>query len=424
MSMERDLVERAMRAWAPIDPSFESLLLRGERKRRRQQVISAAVAVAIAVVAVAAAVRAFDRSDVPAGEIRPAFRIGDEVLATNTGSNQFQAGTRLEAVDPQTGRRRVLVDCSGACAGGVSYAAWSPDGTRLAYIINCLVRSKEDASPCRHPESASSGVWVKGAMGAARRVLPFSKTSSAWSMTFAWSPDSTSLAIGLWDGVHAGVYLATGALSDPRIVPGSEGLHPEVLSWSPDGTRILVGSDPGVSVVSVRDGSSNQLSESGFDPQWSPDGSRVAFTAPDVAHRVPFGLYVAAADGSNTTLVADAGPFAWSPDGAQLAYEAWAHVGRGGHVAKGIFIVRDDGSRSTVLRYQDRKTAMEGPTLVWSPDASRLTFLERTPSRWLTVWVDGGQAHLPIDELPTISEFRGLSWQPCLCTNVSVYVRS
>jgi Tol biopolymer transport system component len=87
-----------------------------------------------------------------------------------------------------------------------------------------------------------------------------------------------------------------------------------------------------------------RVAESGCDPVWSPDGSKIAFTDFDLFAPAS-ALAVIDADGSgltrlhpvNTTPLQRTGSPSWSPDGTQIAYVGGASSNR-------IWIVEFDGS--------------------------------------------------------------------------------
>ena len=118
----------------------------------------------------------------------------------------------------------------------------------------------------------------------------------------------------------------------------------EPPTWSPDGTKLLftaVGVRPpdapdapagqrrqiadfGIHVVNADGSGLTNLGVEGFEPAWSPDGTKIAFSAypsPDDAFR---DVYVVDADGSGMARVAstpmDQFIVAWSPDGTQIAF--------------------------------------------------------------------------------------------------------
>ena len=136
---ERDLVERAITALVKDEPSFEGLLRRRERRHRHQRVAAGVVAMIVVAAVVGASLVDYVRSSPKPLGLAPAtpFRQDGEVLEHGAGG--------LQAVDPTTGASHILIDSS------VGDAAWSPDGTRLAYSVLCNTRSMQDANACMRP---------------------------------------------------------------------------------------------------------------------------------------------------------------------------------------------------------------------------------------------------------------------------------
>jgi TolB protein len=104
-----------------------------------------------------------------------------------------------------------------------------------------------------------------------------------------------------------------------------------------------------------------------YEPAWSPDGTRLAFT---VYHdRTSYGeIHVINADGSTPTRLtentAGDGQPAWSPDGTQLAFTST----RDGNSE--IYVMNTDGSAPTRLTWHPGADADPA----WSPDGTRLAF--------------------------------------------------
>jgi len=100
-----------------------------------------------------------------------------------------------------------------------------------------------------------------------------------------------------------------------------------------------------------------------WDPAWSPDGARLAFSRVSFLTR-SCGIYVARADGSELRQIADkcgSSP-AWSPDGTKLAFS----------YTDTIYVVNADGSNVRPLFAFGSGRQVSDPT--WSPDGTKLAF--------------------------------------------------
>ena len=199
--------------------------------------------------------------------------------------------------------------------------AWSPDAKKIAHV-------KIDVS--------SSELWVMDADGAQPRQLTdnYSRTitKNNWAFRPAWWPDGSRL-----------LFLSEATTNDLmiwQVQPDGKNLRPYVTigdfeggldmpSVSPDGKRLLAVSyrTPGVKSqvfsYALPSGPWRQLTEhpdGAYDPAWSPDGTRFAYT---VRNKGRHDVWVASADGTTAQALTDAGVCrapCWSPDGQQVAY--------------------------------------------------------------------------------------------------------
>ncbi len=144
-----------------------------------------------------------------------------------------------------------------------------------------------------------------------------------------------------------------------------QGLPGDVLDWSPSGREIVCANSwkagPGeewhneLSIVDVRSRHSRRLVSAGWAPQWSPDGTWIAYDDNSEIRVIDL----------QTHKIQRLGPGSapsWSPDASQLAYVTRHTLG----------VMNANGSgRHPILRSAD-DNAFDDPT--WSPDGSRIAF--------------------------------------------------
>jgi Tol biopolymer transport system component len=143
--------------------------------------------------------------------------------------------------------------------------------------------------------------------------------------------------------------------------------------WSPDGRRIAFISGRGEGgtefehpqlFVMNADGSGLQhVIDDVFEFAWAPDGGSFAVRQEDT----PGGrdrLAVVRADGSGARMVASASSFAWSPDGRRLAYVSQDPSGYGQ-----LFVVAATGGEAVALGDASANDPIE-----WSRDSTRLAY--------------------------------------------------
>ena len=193
---------------------------------------------------------------------------------------------------------------------------WSPDGRRLAYVLDLDGGEVFD-------------VYVYD-LATARHANLTPDTPDAIQPNFCWSPDGSRIAFisdrsGRFDTY---VMPATGGPARPVLSLS----HPEwEVHWSPDGRWLAVvaethGQDYGTFIVPAEGGEPVPIADTGGpicarDACWSPDSTRVAFSSD--AHGF-FDVGVYGLETGRITWVTqgegDKEQPAWSPDGRRMAY--------------------------------------------------------------------------------------------------------
>ncbi len=162
---------------------------------------------------------------------------------------------------------------------------------------------------------------------------------------------------------------------DHRQVP-TAGWLPQRMdtypAWSPDGSRLAYTAGAEIWVVDADGADHRLLTTTGYAApsfDWSPDGSRIVY----YGHEDGTGLWVIDADGTGNRQLTTSrlfGPsFGWSPDGSRIAYS--------------VFYGREDGTGLWVIDAEDAgdagnrefaTTRYAAPAFDWSPDNARLAY--------------------------------------------------
>ena len=292
---------------------------------------------------------------------------GDRAVGSDgvgRGGYTWSPGGDQLAVVPRSGGVVVVSMPSGlettvvAGAVPVESVAWSRDGGRLAYTT--------PAAPGR----PAHVVVVTAGGGGSAQVVPLALPPGSDVLLAGWWPDGTGLIYwvdpgGSADALDNGLPLLSAPLAGgpSRLLAVTLVFHPWI-SWSPDGTRLLLVAGAGQSpatgkslVVCDTAGTAcrplpQPAGTVALDAAWSPDGTEIALVrAPDIGPGHHVGpawyaqrrLWVEAPDGSDA--------FTLAGGGAGVAQPVWSADGRsiGYSLGSGFEVIPVSGGHPTVI---------------------------------------------------------------------------
>jgi dipeptidyl aminopeptidase/acylaminoacyl peptidase len=199
---------------------------------------------------------------------------------------------------------------------------WSPDGKTLAFISSRNLELSDASSRGSEPagERVRGQIYLLPMVGGEATALTKLKNGVE---NFQWSPDGSRIVL----------VSASGPLDDiPTAERKSDVRHYTHIDYKFNDTGWFDDKRRHLWVANVADGSAKQITDgqewNDLDPQWSPDGTRIAFVsdrtgkAYDDGHNTD--VWVVPAGGGELTRISDhdfedESP-RWSPDGKQILF--------------------------------------------------------------------------------------------------------
>ena len=303
---------------------------------------------------------------------------------------------QLVTSNPDGSGRSLLTTGAVARAGGIlaqpqrrnmlySWPVWSPDGSRIAVSL-LSGETPSDAEISLHSLESSTGV------GGAAFVNPAPLTIAEGTPHYVqWSPDGQKLGVtaATPEGLTLFVVDATpapqsGSPNEPLAVQQGGPLY---FDWSPDSAALAVHSHEEVLVIRP-DYAAQQFSvqplarsRSFRTPAWSPDGTRLAWSAPGGDAEA---LWVGRPDQPDEAAlrlaeVEGSCAFLWSADGAAIAVADRQIAGSPAY--RRLRLLASDGSAERTVKEDDWVLGF-----FWEPNGDRLAWVALNPEERTMEW--------------------------------------
>lgn len=313
------------------------------------------------------------RSDLGPTDVLPSIALGRNRLVYvlyeeqgNTEEHFFVVTTGAHDRTERLLASHVTNDCP--CVGPLPSWRLAADGETVVFAIGRslyrlagrrAVRIAGSAGEIAVSQERYASAWLRSRGGCVCNLDP------------TWSPDGS---LAYTAGQPLSSYAAGQPLSSYESAPaqmrirvvgpgGREGRTIATGSepdWSPDGSTIAYvrrTTDTAAIYIIRPDGSGGRRLVAGSQPAWHPGGRSLAFVR-------EHGIYFAALDGGNARRVVEGSSPAWSPDGRRLAFVRLSD----------IWVSNADGSEASRLTQDATDGERMAGDPAWSPDGRRLAY--------------------------------------------------
>ncbi len=173
-------------------------------------------------------------------------------------------------------------------------------------------------------------------------------------------------------------------------------------AWSPDGTRIAF-SDGNINVIDIDGTNLTHVVLDGRQPSWSPDGLAIAFSRDPSGEDTGRNIYTINIDGSGlkqwTNAPGDEESPDWSPDGRSILY-----MGRVGRTWS-VFVVNRHFHSVRLIRIGN---IFKYP--VWSPDGKRIAVWRHLGSHW-GIYMAPAEVSSQVEPIKLGANARAIDWR-------------